>query len=658
MESSMSLSPVPSDLSQQNQESLSVSPSSSPRKRSIHDLEGPIESSPVHKRALIVPYDSENQENRDPAGSVTAKEATQTQKAASPWGAPPSVEILVGSGPTAAIPGSTGSLLVCTSSSGDMTSQRAGSGSPVKMDSSSARASKKRKLSPVSQDLKQQDKEARERQKQEEKAKREEDKRLRAEEKKKREEEREEERRLKEEDKKKREAEREEKRKAKDEERAAKEAAKEEERKRKEEEKLKKERAQPKLNSFFAKPSSPRPKVAPTEENSVTVQTPISIATESGEQHPTRPDLSDYQKAFPEFFLQSHTQIAPLHRFERDPQALEHVRQAIDATLNVTGTDSSFKPSFRPSEVFKYIPFRRRCGRSGPSVKDLLRRMQNAGDETLMDLDPQDQHKAAEEAHKALRQVPMKVLRFGEDVRPPYQGTFTRPMGEVAARKLARNPYHRGLPEVNYDYDSEAEWEEPEEEGEDLDSENDDEESDDGDDDMAEFLDDEDDALVGGKRRLIVGDLEPNCTGLCWAADGVTAEMKAYQIETISDAVRFPIDPFSTAYWEKPKLLDATTAHAPSKSTLDVFRVPNPTTTTPANAARSIMNGKVKKPFPPEQLPEFRTAVESSDLSKVGTIEILKKRFPKVAKDTLKATLEQYAVRVGQKETDKRWVWR
>jgi hypothetical protein len=33
-------------------------------------------------------------------------------------------------------------------------------------------------------------------------------------------------------------------------------------------------------------------------------------------------------------------------------------------------------------------------------------------------------------------------------------------------------------------------------------------------------------------------------------------------------------------------------------------------------------------------------------------------RFPKVPKDTLKATLDQYAVRVGQKESEKKWVWR
>ena len=33
-------------------------------------------------------------------------------------------------------------------------------------------------------------------------------------------------------------------------------------------------------------------------------------------------------------------------------------------------------------------------------------------------------------------------------------------------------------------------------------------------------------------------------------------------------------------------------------------------------------------------------------------------RFPKVSKDTLKTTLDQVAMRVGQKEADKKWVWR
>ncbi|EPS34561.1 hypothetical protein PDE_09525 [Penicillium oxalicum 114-2] len=666
MKSSMSLSPPPTQQSQpQQQQPLPISSSLIPRKRSLNDTHGSIESSPSgHKCVLVVSYDTENQENQDPAVTASTKETIHSREQEPIWGDAPRIQVVVENSTTttAIMSGPKESTPACIPSVENGNSRQLGSGSPAKTDQASAPASKKRKLSPSSLDAKQQEKEARERQKLEEKAKKDEEKRIKAEEKKKREEEREEERRLKEEERKKREAEREEKRKAKDEEKAAKEAAKEEEKKRKEEEKLKKERAQPKLNSFFAKPSSPGPKIAPANESPILAKTPAVVAAESDEST-AKPTRSDYERAFPEFYLHSHTTLAPLHRFERDPQALEHVRQAIDATLSTSDTSQPRKVSFRPSETFKYMPFRRRCGRPRPSVKDLLLRMQNAGDDLLMDLDPKDQHKAAEDAHKALRQVPMKVLKFGEDVRPPYQGTFTRQIDEVSARRLARNPYHRGLPHVNYDYDSEAEWEEPEEEGEDLDSENDEDESDDGDDDMAEFLDDEDDALLGGKRRLIVGDLEPNCSGICWAADGVTPEMKGYQIETISDTVRFPIDPFSTAYWEKPKPVDSTPAQArhalSSKSTLDVFRVTNSAAAPlPANAAQSIMGGgKAKKPFPPEQLGEFRAAVEASDLGKVGTIEILKKRFPKVPRNTLKATLDQYAVRVGQKETDKKWVW-
>lgn len=299
-----------------------------------------------------------------------------------------------------------------------------------------------------------------------------------------------------------------------------------------------------------------------------------------------------------------------------------------------------------------------------------------------MELDDKDQVQAAEDARDILRHIPMKTLRFSEDVRPPYQGTFTRSVPAQSARKLSRNPYHRGLPDVNYDYDSEAEWEEPEE-GEDQDSEEDYEGSDDGDDDMDGFLDDEDDALLAGKRRLIVGDLEPVCSGLHWAANGVDPDMKVYQIETISEAVKFPIDPFSAAYWEKPKPAEPAPTQTrivpPGTNTLDVFRVsPAPGIPT-VSAAHPPATTKAKRPFPPELLDEFRQAVEASDLNKIGTVEILKKRyvrprfptrwvicsgtdvafrFPKVSKDTLKATLDQYAMRVGQKETDKKWVWR
>ena len=51
----------------------------------------------------------------------------------------------------------------------------------------------------------------------------------------------------------------------------------------------------------------------------------------------------------------------------------------------------------------------------------------------------------------------------------------------------------------------------------------------------------------------------------------------------------------------------------------------------------------------------FRTAVEGSDLSKVGLVEVLKKKFPGRPAAVIKATLEATAKREGAKEAEKRW---
>lgn len=375
--------------------------------------------------------------------------------------------------------------------------------------------------------------------------------------------------------------------------------------------------AQPKLNSFFAKPQVPTSpaKSIPSPRKAA----PINNATIGTSQ----PPASDYAKAFPDFFLQSHTIVAPSHRFERDTEALAHVQDRIDASLNLQNCTFEHQP-FRPTEIFNVIPYQRRCGRQAHSVKEILQRMH-----TLSDAANQP-HVASTSVKSDLSRIPMKSLKFGEDVRPAYQGTFTRPIPKASAHRVARNPYRRGLPETNYDYDSEAEWEEPEE-GEDLDSEEEEEASDEGEDDMDEFLDDEDDALKENKRRLIVGELEPVCSGIRWATNGVDEELKGYQMEIISDTVKFPIDPFSTAYWQKPRATDQASkgrvTQKPSGS-LDVFRVQ------PGADAAAVVSTlppppptfKAKRPFPPEQLSEFKEVVEGSDLSKIGVVEILKKR--------------------------------
>ena len=110
----------------------------------------------------------------------------------------------------------------------------------------------------------------------------------------------------------------------------------------------------------------------------------------------------------------------------------------------------------------------------------------------------------------------MKHLKYTEDVRPPYIGTYTRwPSSPRSLSKICRKPCtSRVLPETNYDYDSEAEWEEPGE-GEDLDSDGElDDEGDDDADDMEGFLDDE--GAESGRKRVFGGDMLPVQTAICW----------------------------------------------------------------------------------------------------------------------------------------------
>lgn len=330
-------------------------------------------------------------------------------------------------------------------------------------------------------------------------------------------------------------------------------------------------------------------------------------------------------------------------------------------------------PVFRPSELFRMIPYKRRRGRQTATVKDILLQLQNMGSSgdgaTTAELPP------GKRPQDLLNKVRMKSLRFGEDVRPPYQGTFTKKVPESSAYKLSRNPFSRCLPETNYDYDSEAEWEEPEE-GEDLDSEEEEEMSDDGEDDMEGFLDDEDDQPVDGKRRPIVGDLEPQSTGLRWQENDNTIDpaLHMHKIETVSDSVTFPIDPFSTAYWQKPsKTSDSAPATGPSGSSNGPTEGSNGNGHNNALALLGGGPGKAKRMFPPDQLDEFKLVVDGSDLSKLGLVEILKKRyfsfstlfllhmltgyrFPKVSKEVLKDTLTTMATRVGSKESEKKWV--
>jgi chromatin assembly factor 1 subunit A len=66
--------------------------------------------------------------------------------------------------------------------------------------------------------------------------------------------------------------------------------------------------------------------------------------------------------------------------------------------------------------------------------------------------------------------------------------------------------------------------------------------------------------------------------------------------------------------------------------------------------------GKAGSMVPQEIMPEFRAAIRNNNLTKVGLIEVLKKKFPKTSAPSIKFTLENIAQRVGTTLADKHWV--
>jgi chromatin assembly factor 1 subunit A len=342
----------------------------------------------------------------------------------------------------------------------------------------------------------------------------------------------------------KKEAEREQKRAALE----AEKAAKEEKRRRKEEEKLEKQRAeeekrkkdgkQKTLSSFFPTTAAAKSNflVERRSESPAPSNTSLlaAAAASPAALTPSKPRKTAYEIAFGDFFIKEHVTLAPVNRFERDDQASESLHCTIDSYI-VGDRSPDCQRHFDAIDLFhlsgqNYVPRGKRC----MPVREIMAEMSGKSTRPI-DLTTDSQNTQIKRTNDLLRKIPLKFLKFQEDVRPPYRGTFTsRPVNGIA--KLARNPLRRDLPDTNYDYDSEAEWVE-DEDAEDLNSEGDEDEDmgEDGE-DMEGFLDDENDETANSKRLVLQGDLEPVSTGLCWEDHhkrSTNVKMMPYRMEVI-----------------------------------------------------------------------------------------------------------------------------
>jgi chromatin assembly factor 1 subunit A len=417
--------------------------------------------------------------------------------------------------------------------------------------------------------------------------------------------------------------------------------------------------------------------------------------------------------------------MAPQNQFSRDEHSLKYAQARIDEGFSSSKAEGGSPPAaFDPFTLLHLSP-NRRSGvyhRRRFCVKEIVERIHGTARKPI-DLTESGTN-SLRKPTQLLKYITTKYLKFAEDVRPPYIGTYTKITDQSAASKLRRNPFAKILPTTDYGYDSEAEWEDPGE-GEDLDSEGEEEAGEDEDgDEMEGFLDDEDGAEIvraaNLKHRPLNEDLEPSCTGLCWenaldpacwssAEAKVMVDLSSLRLEILSgrqpgnyrgvetlndlDSFHPPIDPYSTIYWQP-----SSAPSNPLPSSMDPPRLP---LTTINRVNTLIPNGtpaveeNLKVPsrteptmvtFPPkgpkrmiaaELMTAFEAAVQGSDLTKAGLIEILKKqyvhgalvlffifrspltyriRFPTQTKDAIKDTLNLVAKRVGTREADKRWV--
>ncbi|KAF7550059.1 hypothetical protein G7Z17_g5974 [Cylindrodendrum hubeiense] len=472
---------------------------------------------------------------------------------------------------------------------------------------------------------------------------------------------------------------------AKAKEREDKKRKKEEEQKKIQEEKDKKARSQRTLGNFFKLPSTPK-KVGSTssQDDSKNNTSPVKAACEISK--------TEYEKLFKPFFLKGHTRMAPLGP-PMDDETRDVKSKILDECIDGQRCDQATGVSFDAVTLFALPEKPMRRGKLHHPVRHIMEQVYKESEKSE-NTDPDHANKMMKEARKKLAKVPMKVISFSQDVRPPYYGTMTfKPfaLGQGNMSQLARKPTGRRLP-LDYDYDSEAEWQE--EEGEDLEMDDDEEELDD-EDDMEEFLDDSEDA--GLSRRIFANALEPESTGLCFEdVERVALNQTVYdhRMEFMHDGLQqsWGIDPFSTEYWEpepKPKTANkpatktttktatktgnktatktatkaatktATKAAKVAKSSETGAKMPPPST--PANAFAALAGGAPAVDAPKlvkdELLDDVKKAIlVNATLSKVGIEDVIFQQFRTNASRTeVKNTLVHVAERQGKGRV-KAWV--
>ncbi|RKP07563.1 chromatin assembly factor 1 subunit A-domain-containing protein [Thamnocephalis sphaerospora] len=453
-----------------------------------------------------------------------------------------------------------------------------------------------------------------------------------------------------------REAERQAKREAKQAEKEAKQAekeaekeAKEAERREKEEADRRKQQAQKRIFSFFEPQAKKKQCIVQRVDDSA----------------------SDFERFFRPFSVKADAVLAPWNRFARP------VRDTLDQQMR-NAVLSQGKSTHNPLKDWIAAARRRhKVNHAGTLAATdsatLVSKKEDDAQTVDMDTD-MSEVAASEPASQTRPTLRMKLLQFSENVRPGYFGTWSKHSSIITGRRaLARDTLL-----LDYDVDSEAEWE-ADKEGEECHS---DEEDDDDDDEPRSSrgafdvdADEEDDWLVphgylsedeyadnddedGDNTRE--SDAAVPHTSNQGAANRLDHALARARPRIIQPLVPVIIGPLFAGTAEFPadfKRMRMAVFHDGPLASMDPFSSPKADDTESSSSNAKRKQASAKKMFPDAELAQLVRRVHGSSLSMPKLIDELKEAYPDVSKRQLEEKIREIATKAKPPASSK-LLWR
>lgn len=264
------------------------------------------------------------------------------------------------------------------------------------------------------------------------------------------------------------------------------------------------------------------------------------------------------------------------------------------------------------------------------------------------------------ELQKLLSLIPHKYIKFYENIRPPYIGTYSK---EIILP--IDNPFTTTGTSYNYDYDSDLEWVNEESDEGDIDNLESGDDDDDEDDEDVEsegefdgFLDQDDSSNKKNKKKKIIGPLIPNLLNKLDNSNNLDIDDITYfnKLSAISFDIQIslPIDPNFIP--ETTTIIKSSNLKRslPDSSSLEDISNNSSTTTTTASPSPE------KKPkiiiTDNTDLLILFNQVQGSTFSLATLTEIVQTKVPNYNKQIIKNTIKYFASRsTGAGNTPKVW---